>query len=182
MLITSSPRQARVDQYLFRDDGRFPNNRDLPLLVYRGVLDTGAADPAGDCERLFAAHRWRDAWRNGIYAYDHFHVTTHEVLGLVRGDARVRFGGPDGLIVEVQAGDVIVIPAGVGHRNMGASADLLVIGAYPESTFPDQGEPEICTGTAADHDRAVDRIAQVPMPAEDPVFGEAGALLERWRR
>lgn len=166
-----------MDQYLFRDDGRIPNNRDLPLLVYRGVLDAGAADAAGDCERLFAAHRWRDAWRNGIYAHDHFHATTHEVLGVVRGQAHVRFGGPGGLIVEVQAGDVIVVPAGVGHRKMGASADLLVVGAYPEG-----GEPDICTGTAWEHDRAVERIAQVPMPAEDPVFGASGPLLERWRR
>ncbi len=180
MLTVSSPLAAHVDQYLFRDDGRIPNNRDLPLLVYRGVLDPYSGDPAGECERLFEAHRWGSAWRNGIYNYDHFHATTHEVLGIVRGEAHVRFGGPEGLIVELQAGDVVVIPAGVGHRNMGSSRDLLVIGAYPASS-PPGGEPEICTGTASEHSRALATVPEVPLPPQDPVFGETGPLLERWR-
>ncbi len=173
----TSPPSAQVDQYLFRDDGRFPNNRDLPLLVYREVLDTDTKDPPGACEDLFARHRWTGAWRNGIYDYDHFHATAHEVLGIVRGTARVRFGGPDGLVVEVRAGDVVVIPAGVGHRNMGASPDLLVIGAYPDGG----GEPEICTGTGREHEHALKTVPKVPLPAQDPVFGEAGPLRERWR-
>ena len=175
-MVTAAP-SARVDQYLFRDDGKIPNNRTLPLLVYRGVLDAHAKDPAGDCERLFARHRWTGAWRNGIYDYDHFHRTAHEVLGIVRGEARVRFGGPEGLVVEVQAGDVVVIPAGVGHCNMGASRDLLVIGAYPDG----DGEPEICTGKGREHDQALDTVPKVPLPARDPVFGETGPLLDRWR-
>lgn len=177
MLISSSPAMARVDQYLFRDDGRIPNNRDLPLLVYRGVLDPYAGDAAGECERRFAEHGWTGAWRNGIYNYDHFHATTHEVLGIVRGEARVRFGGPDGLVVDIQAGDVVVIPAGVGHRNVGASRDLLVIGAYPKG-----GAPDICTGTSWEHTHATDAIPKVPMPPQDPVFGDKGPLIERWSR
>lgn len=181
MLIASSPLSARVDQYLFRDDGRIPNNRELPLLVYRGVLDPYAADPAGECERLFATHRWTGAWRDGIYNYDHFHASTHEVLGIVRGEARVRFGGPDGLIADVKAGDVVVIPAGVGHRNMGSSPDLLVIGAYPENTEPAGSEPDICTGTAWEHEHALNAVPNVPVPAQDPVFGTTGPLLARWR-
>ncbi|HTP84116.1 MAG TPA: cupin domain-containing protein [Alphaproteobacteria bacterium] len=168
---------VRIDQYLFGDDGKFPNNRDLPLLVYRGVLDRQAKDPAGDCERLFARHRWTGAWRNGIYDYDHFHATAHEVLGIVRGEVRVRFGGEGGRVVEVHAGDVVVIPAGVGHRNMGASPDLVVVGAYPDG----DGEPEICTGKGREHEHALKTVPQVPMPAQDPVFGEAGPLRERWR-
>src|SRR5258708_30699555 len=122
---------ARVDQYLFRDDGKIPNNRDLPLLIYRGVLDHDGNDPAARCESLFARNHWRDAWRNGIYNYDHFHATTPEVLGIVRAHVQVRFGGEAGLIVEIEAGDVVVIPAGVGHKNMGASGDLLGVGADP---------------------------------------------------
>lgn len=176
MLSNPSPPSARVDQYLFRDDGRIPNNPSLPLLLYRGVLDPHSGDPARECERLFAEHGWTGAWRNGIYNYDHFHATTHEVLGIVRGDARVRFGGADGLIVEVQAGDVVVIPAGVGHRNMGASRDLLVIGAYP-----DGAEPDICTGTNWEHTHAAETVPNVAVPAQDPVFGDTGPLLERWR-
>lgn len=166
---------ARVDQYFFRDDGKIPNNRELPLLIYRGVLDDGGKDPAARCESLFARNHWRGAWRNGIYNYDHFHATTHEVLGIVRGHVQVRFGGEAGLIVDVGARDVVVIPAGVGHKNMEASADLLVVGAYPGGR-----EPDICTGTRWEHDHAVESVAEVPRPDRDPVFGNTGPLLERW--
>jgi uncharacterized protein YjlB len=171
----SDARAARVDQYVFRDDGRVPNNRELPLLIYRGVIDHHGKDAAGHCEALFARNHWRGAWRNGIYNYDHFHAATHEVLGIVRGHARVRFGGEAGLIVELDAGDVVVIPAGVGHRNMGASPDLLVVGAYPGGR-----EPDICTGTSWEHARALESVPEVSVPDRDPVFGEDGPLRERW--
>ena len=161
----------RAEAHLIPPGGGLPNNPRLPLLVYRGVLDL-AGDPAGRCETLFAGHGWRGAWRNGIFGYDHFHVSMHEVLGIVRGSARVRFGGDGGPEAEVSAGDVVVIPAGVGHRNLGASDDFLVIGAYPGGGYPD-------TSTDAGPDTA-DRVAQVPVPDQDPVFGRAGPLVECW--
>ena len=46
--------------------------------------------------------------------------------------ARVRLGGDGGVVLDVKAGDALLLPAGVGHQNLGASADLLVIGAYPK--------------------------------------------------
>lgn len=179
--VTTEPhterQRARVDQYLFQDDGRIPNNRELPLLVYRGVIEAGGRDPASACETLFGRNHWRRAWRNGIYKYDHFHAHTHEVLGILRGHVRVRFGGEAGLTVELDAGDVVVIPAGVGHKNVGASADLLVVGAYPGGR-----EPDICTGTSWEHTHAIDSVPEVPLPDRDPVFGKEGPLLQRWLR
>ena len=41
----------------------------------------------------------------------------------------VAFGGPGGQSVAVRAGDVMVIPAGVAHRKVAGSHDLLVVGA-----------------------------------------------------
>ena len=42
-------------------------------------------------------------------------------------------------------------------------------------------EPEtICTGTSWEHAHATDSIPEVPPPDRDPVFGEDGALLDRW--
>lgn len=164
---------GRVEAHRLLPSGQLPNNPRLPLLIYRAVLSLDGRDPAADCEALFERHGWRDAWRNGIYGYDHFHATKHEVLGIVRGCARVRFGGPGGVEAEVGAGDVVVIPAGVGHKNQGASGDLLVIGAYPGG-----GDPDI--RTEAGHGAAV-QAARVPVPDADPVYGRDGPLIERWR-
>ena len=69
-------------------------------------------------ERHFAARRWSNAWRNGIYPFHHFHSIAHEVLGIATGEVRVMFGGSAGQELMVQAGDVVVIPAGVAHRNV----------------------------------------------------------------
>ena len=163
-----------VETYRFEGDGTVPNSR-LPLVVYRGALPTGS-DPAAFCERMFAAHGWPGAWRNGIYAHHHYHSTAHEVLGIAGGDATVRLGGEGGQTVALSAGDVVVIPAGVAHKCESASGDLLVIGAYPKGQRPD-----LCQAGAAQHDQALAAIAAVPLPAADPVTGGAAPLLEAWR-
>jgi len=125
---------------------------------------------------MFARHGWPDAWRNGIYAHHHYHSTAHEVLGIARGEATVRLGGERGRSVDLKAGDVVVIPAGVAHKREAASADLLVIGAYPKGQRPD-----LCRAETAVHDRSSANIAKVPLPAADPVSGDDGPLLQRWR-
>ena len=52
------------------------------------------------------------------------------MLGVYSGTGQIRLDGSNGIITEVQSGDVIVIPAGVGHENLRASADFVVVGAY----------------------------------------------------
>lgn len=151
---------------------RLPNRALLPLLVYRGALDL-AGDAAASCEDLFERHGWGGGWRNGIFGYDHFHATAHEVLGIVRGTVRVRFGGEGGVEAEVSAGDVVVIPAGVAHRNLGASRDLMVIGAYPGGQHPDRN-----TGTPDARDLGT--VARVALPQQDPVYGADGPLRAAW--
>lgn len=126
-----SPETSEISAHHVDDDGSIPNNPILPLLIYPGVLDLAGSDPAGASIERFAAHGWSGAWRNGIYPFPHYHSTTHEALGVCRGKATVRLGGRNGLIVEVEAGDVLVLPAGTGHQNLGSSPDLLVVGAYP---------------------------------------------------
>jgi uncharacterized protein YjlB len=166
---------SEVETYRFADDGVVPNNPILPLVVYRGAL-AADGDPAGACEQMFARHGWPGAWRNGIHGHHHYHSTAHEVLGIARGNARVRLGGPGGQIVELAAGDVVVIPAGIAHKREAASADLLVIGAYPKGQRPD-----MCRAEAAVHERALAAIATVPLPEADPVTGRADPLLLCWR-
>jgi uncharacterized protein YjlB len=166
---------SKIETHHFTDDGTVPNNR-LPLVLYRGALG-GEGDLAARCEAMFEANGWPGAWRNGIYGHHHYHSTAHEVLGIARGSARVRLGGERGASVELRKGDVVVIPAGVAHKRESASSDLLVIGSYPEGQRPD-----ICRADAASHDKSAANVARVKLPGSDPVTGEAGPLLDCWRR
>jgi uncharacterized protein YjlB len=150
-----------------------PNGR-LPLLIYRAAVTAGGADPAAAFEGLFARHGWGGAWRNGIYAFPHYHTTAHEVLGIARGWAEVRFGGEAGAVLRVEAGDVAVLPAGTGHQRIAASDDLLVVGAYPRGQEADLVRADREPKT----DAAVARIAAVPLPAADPVRGGKIGLWE----
>jgi uncharacterized protein YjlB len=147
-------------------------NSPLPVLVYR---DVAPARAPGDCVELFAGNGWLGAWVDGIYSFHHFHSTAHEVLGIVAGSASVVLGGPGGPRFEVRSGDVLVLPAGTGHRNVGSSADLLVVGAYPDGMRPD-----LRRGDPAELDEVVANIAAVPLPGSDPVLGADGPLTGIW--
>lgn len=157
--------------YRFADDGRIPNNRRLPLLVYARAIDPETADPAGAFEALFAANGWIPAWRNGIYPFPHFHSTAHEVLGIAAGRPRVRLGGDRGVVVELAPGDVVLVPAGVGHQRLQPCPELIVVGGYPRGQSPD-----LCRGLAAERAKVQAAIDLVPDPERDPVSGAAWSL------
>jgi uncharacterized protein YjlB len=158
------------------DDGLVPNHPRFGFIHYRGAVDVrGAPDPAAGFERLFEMNGWSGTWRNGIYDYVHYHPRTHEVLGIARGRARVRFGGAKGKAVRVKAGDVLILPAGTGHQALEASDDLLVVGAYPAAGKYDEYE-----ASKKEHDRAVRLIAKVPVPRKDPVYGSDGPMTRLW--
>jgi uncharacterized protein YjlB len=157
----------------FKDDGRIPNSR-LPLLVYRDVLPAGIK--ADDVKKQFAQNHWTNAWDNGIYSFHHYHSTSHEVLGIYRGNAQLQLGGEKGEKISVKAGDVIVIPAGVGHKNLGSSDDFAVVGAYPEGRTWDvlKGEPD-------ERPNADKNIAALPIPDCDPLLGKSDGLRKLWQ-
>jgi uncharacterized protein YjlB len=103
------------------------------------------------------------------------HCKAHEVLGVYRGSAKVQLGGQKGLVVDIHAGDVIIMPAGFAHKNLSPSADFGVVGAYPEGQDWDMnyGKP----GERPGADRNIERVA---LPKQDPIYGAGGPLLEKW--
>jgi uncharacterized protein YjlB len=56
--MAATPDAPMIELYLFADDGNVPNNPRLPLIVYRGALETGG-DTAARCVALL--ERWRAA-------------------------------------------------------------------------------------------------------------------------
>lgn len=161
-------------QYSLSDDGTFPNSR-LPLLVYRQPLGT-PLDLANVLDKRFAEFEWTNSWQNGVYDYAHYHSTTHEVLGVYDGAALLQIGGPTlGADVKVMKGDVIVIPAGVAHKQLECSSDFGVVGAYPDGRKWD-----VLRGVPTELPAADDRIAALPLPAKDPLYGIDGPLVTLW--
>jgi uncharacterized protein YjlB len=138
-----------------------PNHPSFPVLIYRDVA-------APDVRALFHEHGWGGSWVNGVFEFHHFHSTSHEVLGVLAGEATLELGGPQGESFEVRAGDVLVLPAGTGHKRATARSGFTVCGAYPA------GQEDYDLLREAD-DAARERIRSVPLPEQDPVGGEGVA-------
>ena len=168
-------KEIEVKPYSFEDDGGIPNNPELPLLVYVQALPDEAREPAS-CKELLARNGWGGAWVNGVFSYHHYHSNAHEVLAVVAGSASLIFGGPKGATIEVETGDVVVIPAGVGHCNAGSGSGLKVVGAYPRG----QEGYDIKTGEPDERSEALENIRRTRLPRADPLFGEEGPLLRHW--
>ena len=169
--------QGMPEHFLLEPNGWMPNNPRLPVLLYRDAYpQLNREATAAAMERDFAANGWPPQWRNGIYSFHHFHSTAHEILGIAAGEVRVTLGGPKpgGRDLILRAGDVAALPAGTGHCNLGASADLLVIGAYPDGQHWD-----ICR--EAPSTAALERMRDVSFPASDPIRGRPGPLPTLWR-
>jgi uncharacterized protein YjlB len=166
---------SEVREYSFEDDGSIPNNPTLTLLLYPQALSEGERDTS-HCKELLSDNGWGGAWVNGVFPYHHYHSTSHEVLVVVSGRASITFGGPGGETVEVEAGDVVVIPAGVGHCRESSGGGFSVVGAYPRG----QENYDLRTGGEGDRPEVLENIRNVPLPETDPVFGKSGPLVERW--
>lgn len=157
------------------DDGVFPNNERLPLIVYQGILALPDFSPQRAVIALFEKNGWTGSWVNGIFSFHHYHSKAHEVLGVVAGRARVQLGGENGDIFTIKAGDVAVLPAGTAHKNLGSDDDFRVVGAYPHGQKWD-----MCTGNLGERPTADGNIRQVALPAMDPVHGANGSLIDLW--
>ena len=158
--------------------GGVPNNM-LPLIIWPGIApdydEELQSDSAAWFEKTFSDNGWPAAWRAPIFPYTHYHPNTHEVLGVAAGWAEVLFGGDSGRMVTLREGDAVLIPAGVGHKQVFASDDFFAVGAYPEGMSPETVRDEPSRLRAAK-----EQIARVPLPHRDPFTGGEGAMTDIW--
>lgn len=167
--------QVKPKEFYFKDDGRIPNSG-YPLLLYQQAFDLEGSQGGDWLEEQFAANDWTNTWRWGVYPFHHYHSNTHEVLGVFSGDAMLHLGGETGEKIKVRVGDIIIIPAGVGHKCLSHSEDFTVLGAYPGGLSPDLNRGE--TGERPQTDK---NIARVPFPSTDPLTGKTGGLKDTWK-
>ena len=167
--------KVKPQQYFVTDDGIFPNSS-LPIIFYPKVLELPRLFPALAVRTLFQKNNWANNWKQGIYTYHHYHSITHEVLGVCKGETLLLLGGEQGITLFIEEGDVLIIPAGVAHMNLGKEKDVICIGGYPGGKDYDMNY-----GKEGERPGPDENIAAVPLPQTDPVFGEKGDLLQIWR-
>jgi uncharacterized protein YjlB len=165
----------KPEQLLFKDDGKIPNSK-FPLLLYKNAFTARNDEGAEWLEQHFAKNNWTNSWRNGVYNFHHYHSTSHEVLGVYSGTALLHLGGDQGQKIRVAAGDIIVIPAGVGHKNL-ESEGLGIVGAYPDGRSWD-----INRGLPGERPKTDETIAALPIPATDPLQGKTDGLIKLWEK
>ncbi|MEJ2880973.1 cupin domain-containing protein [Pedobacter sp. GR22-6] len=158
------------------DDGIIPNSK-YPVVIYHGVFDENGKITADFLEERFAQNGWSNAFRWRVYDYHHYHTNTHEVLGVYKGTAELQLGGPQGEKINVEPGDVIILPAGTGHISLGDSKDFAVVGAYPNGQ-----EPDLIRLEDPRPEHVQQTVDSIPVPESDPVYGKAAeSLLASWK-
>jgi uncharacterized protein YjlB len=152
-------------KFFCKDNGLFPNSR-YPVLLYKNAMDLPYLFAAAYVKSLFDKNNWSNAWKSGIFTYNHYHSITHEVMGVYEGSTRLLLGGDNGHQVKIEKGDVLVIPAGVAHRNLGKENQVKCVGAYPDGRPYDMnyGRPE-------ERPQTDKNISQIPIPSKDPLWG-----------
>lgn len=119
-----------------------------------------------------------------MYRQSHFHSNTHELLVISAGRARLLFGGdgnPEGLKLEVQKGDAMLLPAGVAHRLLedlsGPTGAFEMVGSYPVGAK----EWDMCYGDGRaeeNYGEIKQRITGLGWFDRDPIYGETGPALQ----
>ncbi|PIJ50306.1 hypothetical protein BL250_11090 [Erwinia sp. OLTSP20] len=173
-LMTGAPSQPYAFLLSHADNG-IPNNPRLPLIFYPRAVPQETEDLASWFEGRFTLNQWQPRWRYPVYPYSHFHPNSHEMLGMCAGWAEILFGGDGGRVITVHAGDAVLIPAGVGHKQIAASEDFFAVGAYPCGLQPQTLRDDITCLS-----QMQDAVKQVAVPAMDPLLGDKGGVTQLW--
>lgn len=167
--------QPLIREYHIKDNGIFPNSP-LPVLLYKRVLNIPRFLAASHVRKVFHMNGWTNNWQSGIYTYHHYHSITHEAFAAVKGQTVLLLGGENGKVIKFERGDVLIIPAGVAHKNLGKEKDVICVGGYPEGKDFDMNY-----GQEGERPGTDQNISNVPIPSTDPVYGTSdNGLVAAW--
>ena len=170
-------KQLKVSHYQIPAHGLTPNTsiQNKPLMLYHKVFKPNTSASAIEAH-LDKTGVVSPSWRFTMYSYSHFHSTSHETLCVYSGAAKLCFGGesnPERVELVAEAGDALIIPAGVTHRLLeDQSGTFSMVGSYPKGLHYD-----MCYGQPAEKEK-IKRIAELGWFESDPIYGHEGSATE----
>lgn len=170
-------RPEKIDVVRFRDDGIVPNSDNLTI-IYRKAVDIAELEDEASkqIDALVSPNGWQFSWAGSVFKRTHYHPNTHELLICFRCWAVLRLGGARfGKKFMLNAGDAVIIPAGVGHHLVESPPNFRVFGLYPKGiTY------ETYWARPSLRRSALRKLARVPTPPADPLYGKTGEMLLLW--
>ncbi|KAH7245476.1 hypothetical protein BKA59DRAFT_475855 [Fusarium tricinctum] len=208
--------------YYLKSTKLIPNSP-KPLLLYKNAfVRDGQVDRTAAFD-TFHKNQWDVQWvvRYGQYQRSHYHSQTHEVMVVVSGPGRIRWGVADlsddwkehtygkgyedgGLDIEVNVGDVFVIPAGVAHKSYDPHATSAEFGCLTGAARGIEAEnPRIAVAEVplegfcmmgayprgfswtwdegGDSAEDFESVWRIDNPVADPVTGQNGGINKYWK-
>ncbi|PSN75531.1 hypothetical protein BS50DRAFT_568165 [Corynespora cassiicola Philippines] len=110
-------------------------NSSLPVLVYRQAL---ATFPYDAILSLLQQNGWKKGGQWKTYKTAHFHSNVHECYVVIHGKCRYLLGcrpedgAAGGVEMDIEVGDVFVLPAGVSHCAIESEGEFEYVGFYVE--------------------------------------------------
>ncbi|WRT66021.1 uncharacterized protein IL334_002972 [Kwoniella shivajii] len=169
----------RVSKYHIPAFHNFPNTslRPYPFMIYHSAYPSSLS--ASSVEKHLSSVGIVDpAWRFPMYRQHHYHSTVDEVLVVVSGSGTLCFGGstsnPNKVQIDVGKGDVMIVPAGVGHAMVEDKGSFQMVGSYPKGSE----NWDMCTGQDHEKDTTWETIRMLGWFKGDPVYGDEGPSVD----
>ncbi len=162
----------KIEKIIIGKNEYIPNNSQYPVIIYRQVFAGSGRRLATFIEKTISGNKWPNIWRSSIYKFHHFHSTTFEFIGCYSGSAKLQLGGEQGPVFDINCGDAIVIPPGVGHKSISSEDDFILVGGYPYGDYPD-----MMYGKKSEQKEAIENIKKAAVAELDPILEKKFKLL-----
>lgn len=200
-------------------------NSSKPLLLYKNCFTENGKVSASLAYDTFASNGWDAQWVTtyGHYQRSHYHPATHEAMVVLSGPGTIRWGVADldddpqkhtygtayeegGVEVEVNPGDVFVIPAGVTHKSfnpVATQSDAVCLTGGGNHSIDAEDPGKMVGGLkvggftmmgayprgfdwgwseGGEHVGRFEEVWSVENAKSDPVLGNKGGITQYWKR